>query len=169
MASLTFVVGTANDVFADALAKAVNATLREHFPPIVPDDVPYESEPLPASGWRALQQRVLRTLDLAPQITSVDAYQAVYVPWPLSAVEHFSIANAADPLQVGSVPALLKELQRFASAASLPSDDLELMRLAGNYLEAEDPNADLDVQTYVQLALTAKQAMARGQALWIVV
>ena len=77
--------------------------------------------------------------------------------------------RAADPLQVGSLDALLEELRRFASATSLPTDDLELMRLAASYLEDEDPDADLDVQTYVQLMLSAKQASARGQALWVVV
>ena len=169
MASLTFVVGTARDVFPDALARAVEAALRKHYPPIVADDLPYESEPLPATGWRALQQRVLRALDDAPQITSVDAYQAVYMPWPRDGVDHLPIANAADPLQVGGLPALLEELQHFAAKASLPTDDLELMKLAAHYLELEDPDTDLDVQTFVQLMLTAKQAMARSQALWIVV
>jgi hypothetical protein len=64
---------------------------------------------------------------------------------------------------------LLEELGRFALAAMLPTDDLELMKLAAYYLEHEDPNADLDVQTYVQMMLTAKQAVSRGEPLWIVV
>jgi len=42
------------------------------------------------------------------------------------------------------------------------------MQLAAHYLET-DFDADLDVQTYVQLMLSAKQASARGQALWVVV
>jgi len=160
--SLTFVVGTASDVFAEDLARQIDAELRTRS-----GGERYESEPVNALGWRALQRRVLETLDLAPQLTSIDAYQAVYVPGG-DGVQHKPIGSLADPLQVGSLDALLEELRRFASAASLPTDDLELMRLAASYLEHEDPDADLDVQTYVQLMLSAKQASVRGQALWLV-
>jgi hypothetical protein len=167
--SLTFVVGSAADVFAGELARAIDAELRRRFPSVVHDgDQPYESEPVDAMGWRQLQERVLRTLDLAPQLTGVDAYQAVYVPGAPAAVAHVPVANLADPLQIGSLAALLEELRRFAAAASLPTDDVELMQLAAHYLE-DDFDADLDVQTYVQLMLSAKQAAARNEALWVVV
>ncbi|HEX7828161.1 MAG TPA: hypothetical protein VF787_00835 [Thermoanaerobaculia bacterium] len=166
--SLSFIVGQAGDVFAGDLARVVDAELRQRF--TLPDrHDPYESEPVDASGWRQLQQRVLRTVDTSPQLATVDAYQAVYVPGALDHVEHLPIANLADPLQVGSLSLLLEELKAFAAAASLPTDDLELMKLAAHYLEHEDVDADLDLQTYVQLMLSAKQAIARGQALWIVV
>jgi len=43
------------------------------------------------------------------------------------------------------------------------------MQLAAKYLEEDElVEADLDVQTYLQLMLSARQAVARGQALWIV-
>ena len=161
---LTFVVGTAADVFGADLARLIDGRLG-----LAPVDEAYRSEPVAAKGWRELQTRVLRTLDVAPQLTSVDAYQAVYVPGHAETVEHLPVANLADPLQVGSLEALLVELQRFAASASLPTDDVELMQLGVHYLEEEDPNADLDVQTYVQLMLSAKQAAARRQALWVVV
>jgi hypothetical protein len=168
--SLTFIVGSAADVFPHDLARAVDEELRRRFPSLTADaDEKYESDPVDASGWRLLQQRVLRTLDLAPQLTSVDAYQAVYIPAADGHVEHIPIANAADPLQVGSLEHLIEELRRFAAAASLPIDDVELMQLNAQYLEHDDPNADLDVQTYIQLMLSAKQAAARKQALWVVV
>lgn len=167
--SLTFVVGSAADVFPPGLADAVDAALRKAFPSIAGDgDEPYQSEPVDASGWRLLQQRVMRTLDVAPQLTTVDAYQAVYVPPPADHVEHLPVANLADPLQVGSLSALVEELRAFAGKAALPTDDVELMQLAAHYLES-DFDKDLDVQTYVQLLLSAKQATARNQALWIVV
>ena len=167
--SLTFVVGSATDVFAGDLAQAIEAELRKQFPSVERDgDEAYESEPVHAMGWRQLQQRVLQTLDAAPQLTTVDAYQAVYVPVAHGQVEHVPIANLADPLQIGSLPALLEELRRFAAGASLPTDDVELMQLAAHYLEG-DFDADLDVQTYVQLFLSAKQAAVRKQALWVVV
>jgi hypothetical protein len=161
--SLTFVVGTASDVFGEDLARLIDAELRTRS-----GGERYESEPVNALGWRALQKRVLETLDLAPQLTGIDAYQAVYVPGAAS-IEQKPIGNLADPLQVGSLDALLEELRRFAAAASLPTDDVELMQLAAHYLESDDVDADLDVQTYVQLLLSAKQASARGQALWVVV
>lgn len=78
---LTFVAGSAADVFADDLARAIDAELRRRFPSVALDGVErYESEPVDATGWRALQKRVLQTLDVAPQLTTVDAYQAVYIP-----------------------------------------------------------------------------------------
>jgi hypothetical protein len=157
------VVGTASDVFGEDLARLIDAELRI---PVGSDA--YQSEPINAMGWRALQKRVLETLDVAPQLTGIDAYQAVYVPGA-TAIEQKPIGTLADPLQVGSLDALLEELRRFAAAASLPTDDVELMQLAAHYLESEDVDADLDVQTYVQLMLSAKQASARGQALWVVV
>jgi len=167
---LTFVVGAASDVFTGDLAAAVDAELRKQFPSVEHDaDGPYESEPVEAMGWRQLQQRVMRTLDLAPQLTTVDAYQAVYVPVAHEHVEHVPIGSLADPLQIGSLPALIDELRRFAAGAALPTDDVELMQLAAHYLEADEQDADLDVQTYVQLFLSAKQAAARNQALWVVV
>jgi hypothetical protein len=167
--SLTFVVGAAADVFAEDLARAIEAELSRFGMPNARADEPYHSEPVDASGWRALQRRVHQALDVAPHLTAVDAYQAVYLPSRIEHVEHVPIANLADPVQVASLPELLDELQRFAASASLPTDDVELMQLAAHYLESEDIDADLDVQTYVQLMLSAKQASARGQALWVVV
>ena len=167
--SLTFVVGSAADVFPGDLARAIDAELRARHPALAPDSHgPYESEPVDAAGWRKLQERVLRMLDYAPQITSVDAYQAVYLPGVAAGVEHVAVATLADPLQIGSLPSLLEELHRFALAAMLPTDDVELMKLAVYYLET-DFDADLDIQTYVQLMLSARQAGARTQALWVVV
>jgi len=162
--SLTFVVGTAADVFGADLARLIDGALG-----FAPGPDAYRSEPVNALGWRALQTRVMRTLDAAPQITSIDAYQAVYAPSRPAGVEHLPVANLADPLQVGSLDALLAELRAFAAAASLPTDDVELMGLAAQQLENEDPDADLDEQTYVQLLLSAKQALARRQPLWVVI
>jgi hypothetical protein len=167
--SLTFVAGVAGDVFTGGVAEIIDAEMRRRFPAVAhgPGDA-YESEPLDATGWRSLQERVLRTVEFAPQLTAVDAYQAVYVPSAPPTVDHVAIGSLADPLQIGSLDALLEELRGFAAAASLPTDDLELMTLAAHYLEA-DEDEDLDVQTYAQLMLTAKQAAVRNRPLWVVV
>ncbi|HEX7152832.1 MAG TPA: hypothetical protein VF618_15190 [Thermoanaerobaculia bacterium] len=170
--ALTFIVGRAADAYGGAFARAVDAALAQVFtPPAGAPLEPYQSEPVDVSGWRLLQQRVLRDFDTAtfPQLTTVEAYQAVYVPRDAASIELAAIPQAADPLQIGSLPRLIEELRRFAAHASLPTDDVELMKLVVHYLEAEDPDADLDVQTYVQLMLSARQAVARGQALFVVV
>jgi hypothetical protein len=159
--SLTFVVGRAGDVFGPALADAVDAALRGRFPSLsLRDGDPYRSEPVEFAGWRDLARR-------APLL--VEPYQAVFVPTELPAVETVAIPNAADPLQVASLSRLLAGLQAFAEDAALPTDDVELMTLAAKYLEDDLLiSDDLDVQTYVQLMLSAKQAAATGRALWVV-
>jgi len=171
--SLTFVVGTAADVFGEQFARAVDSVINTRFPAAsrVSDDV-YRSDVVEASGWGALQFRAADLLGgtAVPQIAGVEAYQGVYMPSGPENVEHIEIPNAADPLQVGNLDALIEELRAFATSAELPTDDVELMNLAARYLEDDEAfDSDLDVQTYVQLMLTAKQAAARKQPLWIVV
>ena len=170
---ITFVAGTAADVFSGDFAEAVSGELktRYQFDPATGEE-PYRSEPVNASGWRDLQNlsRSMLGESAAPHLTGVDAYQAVYVPAPLQKVEQIRIANAADPIQVGNLSALIDHLTQFAARASLPTDEVQLMGLAAHYLEDDSSfEKDLDVQVYVQLMLSAKQAVARKQALWIVV
>ena len=158
-------------MFPAPLASAVEEALRGRLANGAHEE-PYRSEPVDATGWLKLQQRAALTVGgpSVPHLVNIDAYQAVYLPEGVSNVEQIPIANAADPLQVGSVSELLEELRRFAASASLPTDDVELMELAAHYLESDELfDADLDVQTYVQLMLSAKQAIARKQPLWIVV
>ena len=160
---LTFVAGSAHDVLGPDLARAVEETLREKFPVTNGEgEDPYRSDEVDIRGWAALQTRV-------PQIAGIDAYQAVFVAAPLRGIEEVIVPNVADPFHVASLPALVDGLQQFAKRAKLPVDEVELMQLAAKYLEEDElVDADLDVQTYVQLMLSARQAVARGQALWIV-
>jgi hypothetical protein len=167
--ALVFVAGKAADVFASDLAQAIDAELQKRFPSLaIVDGEPSRSDPVEGMGWSQLQARVMRTIDAAPHITGLDAYQSVYLPLWFEQVEHIAIPTVADPLEAGSLDALLDELRLFAAKASLPTDDVELMQLAAKYLEDDALfDADLDVQTYVQLLLTAKQAAAHGVGLWI--
>ena len=160
---LTFVAGSARDVLSPDLARSVEEALRQRFPFNNGEgDEAYRSDEVDVRGWVALQSRV-------PQIAGIDAYQAVFVAAPLPGIEEVTVPNVADPFHVASLPALVDALQQFAAKASLPVDEVELMELAAKYLEEDELiEADLDVQTYVQLMLSARQAMARGQALWIV-
>jgi len=157
------VVGRAGDVFGPALADAVDAALRGRFPALaLRGGDPYHSEPVEFAGWRDLARR-------APLLAGIDPYQAVFVPADVAAVETIVIPNAADPLHVASLSRLLADLHAFADANALPTDDVELMTLAAKYLEDDLLiSDDLDVQTYVQLMLSAKQASATGRALWVV-
>lgn len=160
---LTFVAGSAHDVLGPDLARSVESLLRERFAIAngKPGD-PYASDAVDPRGWVALQKRV-------PQLAGIDAYQAVFVAVPIAGVEELTVPNVADPFHVASLPALVQNLEKFAAGASLPADDLGLMQLAAKYLEDDAlVDADLDVQTYVQLMLSARQAVARKQALWIV-
>jgi hypothetical protein len=162
--ALTFVAGSAQDVLGPDLARAVDDVLRLRFAIGDGDsEEPYRSDEVDVRGWVALQNRI-------PQIAGIDAYQAVFVAAPtLRGIEDLNVPNVADPFHVASLPALVDALQQFAASASLPTDDVELMELAAKYLEEDElVEADLDVQTYVQLMLSARQAVARGQALWIV-
>ena len=159
---LTFVAGSAHDVLGPDLARAVEGALQERF--AIQDgegEGPYRSDAVDVRGWVALQQRI-------PQIAGIDAYQAVFVDAPLKGIEEIALPNVADPFHVASLPALVDALKMFAAVGSLPTDDVELMQLAAKYLEDDELiEADLDIQTYVQLMLSARQAVARKQALWI--
>lgn len=166
---LVFIAGTPADVFAPELARGIETELRARFPSLsmVAAEV-YRSEGVEPIGWSRLQARVAQSIPSAPHLTSIDAYQSVYLPMPLASVQHLLIPNAADPLEVGSLDALLEELQQFAASAGLPTDDVEMMQLSAHYLEDDALfDQDLDVQTYLQLMLAAKQSAAHGLPLWI--
>ena len=169
--SISFVVGSAADVFPHDFARTVEAELRKRHPDLKDGgEEAWRSDVIDPEGWRLLQQLAKSMLGTGhpSQLTGVEAYQMVWIPAPFTQIEHVAIPNAADPLQVGSLPSLVEELRVFAGAASLPTDDVELMELAAHYLEDDLAfDKDLDTQTYIQLMLAAKQAAARGQALWI--
>lgn len=164
--AIKFVVGDASDVFPPQFAATVRAGLASRYPQIsTPHEAAYHSEEVAAGGWLALQRRVG---DRVPQLAGMDPYQAVYVPGAEGRIELLSVPGAADPLHAGSVETLHAELGRFAAEEGLPSDDLELMQLAARYLEDDDLyERDLDLQLYVQLMLSLRQALARGEPLWV--
>lgn len=166
---LVFITGTPTDVFAPDLAREIEAQLRARFPAVTFEGGEvYRSDGVEPIGWSRLQSRAAQSIASAPQLTSIDAYQSVYLPLPLPAVEHLLIPNAADPLEVGSLDALLDELRQFAAGADLPTDDVEMMQLSAHYLEDDALfDQDLDIQTYLQLMLAAKQSAAHRMPLWI--
>ena len=163
---IVFLVGDAAEVFEPQFASSVSAELRARYAEAASGGEAYRSDEIDAGGWRELQQRAGA---LAPQVSRMEAYQAVWVPGGPSPITAVPIANAGDPLHVGSLEQLVEELRIFAAAHSLPTDDIELMQLAAKYLEDDALfDRDLDIQLYVQLMLSARQASARRQPLWIV-
>jgi hypothetical protein len=168
MATVTFIVGSAADAFDADFARAVADQLRTRYGYAEKAGEPYRSEPVNVKGWRELQTLMRNMIgpDAAPHFTNVDAYQTVYLPTDIAQIDSIPIENAADPLHVASLAALIRELTTFAETAQLPTDEVKLMELAAEYLEAEE-DRELDFQTYVQLMMSAKQAAARGQALFV--
>lgn len=163
---MTFVAGAATDVFPADFARAVDGELRRHFAQFAapPYSEAYRSDDVDATGWSSLQRKA-GALQL-----SADPYQLVYLPIAVERITPIVVPPAADPLQVGSLPALLEQMRAYAATVSLPTGDLELMQLATKYLEDDALyHRDLDVQTFVQLLLAAGQASAHGQPLWVVV
>jgi hypothetical protein len=164
---MTFVAGAASDVFPADFAAAVDAQLRKRFPALAPAAAEewYRSEEIDATGWSSLQRRIGKSAQIG-----ADPYQAVYLPLPLEKLEQIVVPPAADPIQAGSLPALIEELKAYAAKASLPTDDLELMQLGAKYFEDDVLfHKDLDVQTYVQLMLSAKQAAAHDAPMWVAI
>ena len=162
--ALVFVAGNAADVFAPDLAAAIDAELRTRFPSLrrVDGDA-YRSDPVDAVGMDATAgPRDAFDLRAAPRRVGCVSDRFTF-RCGSNASSTSPSPTVADPLEVGSLDMLLDELRLFASHASLPTDDVELMQLAAKYLEDDDLfSSDLDIQTYVQLLLTAKQASAHG-------
>jgi hypothetical protein len=168
---MTFIAGGASDVFDASFARSVEKELRASFPSLQFGDGgdAYRSEEVDATGWTSLQGRVAAAVAHSVQVAR-DPYQVVYLPLTFATIAPIAVPPAADPIQAASLPALLDELNAFAAKSGLPTDDLELMQLGAKYLEDDALfHRDLDVQTYVQLMLSAKQAAAHGRALWIAI
>lgn len=162
--ALTFVVGDANEIFGADLASAVGTELSRRYPSQPPNDAePYSSDEVDPRGWAALQRRV-------PALAYIDAYQAVFIRAAVKGVDEITVPSVADPFHVASLDMLSEALLQFAASAKLPTDDVELMQLSAHYLENDDLiDQDLDVQAYVQLMLSVKQALATAQPLWFIV
>lgn len=163
--SLTFVVGSASDVFSPQLAAAVDWELKKRYPAIASSNATdaYRSDAVDGRGWGELQRGV-------PALANIDAYQAAFIPALVPGVVEIALPNVADPLHLASLGMLVQALEHFAAARSLPTDEVQLLQLAAHYLESDELiDTDLDIQTYVQLMLSAKQATTRRQAVWIVV
>jgi hypothetical protein len=167
---LSFTVGNPSDTFIEGYAQRVLARLAEAFGPAVVLDAPepaYSSDELGWSGWRRLQERADAVIgaDRVPHLLSMAAWNGCYVPAPTEPTE-FAIEEQSAPLAVGSLPALVAELEAVGAALGLPTDDDGLRELAARYDDAVDD--DMDIQTYAALLQAAHVAERRRQVLWVV-
>jgi hypothetical protein len=169
---LTFQVGAADQVLLEPGASSVARDLEKLYPGSGAEsserDLWYSLE-LGWSGWEALQERVNAAVGArgAPHFLSMAAWYGAYLPTTLEP-DTVKVDGGETPLSVASLPALIQELQRFGTAAGLPTDPTGLQALADKYEDDDLCDADMDLQTYAQLLQGALIAAARKQPLWIV-
>jgi hypothetical protein len=169
---LTFTVGNPHAVFIEPFAERVKNTLASHFSDAIvldSDEEPYFSEELGWSGWKALQERAVQTVgaERIPHLLSMEAWSGCYVP-ANTEPGAFQFDNEKTPLAVGSLPALVRELEAVGGGLGLPTEDEELKCLGAKYQDDDLIDLDMDTQTYAQLLLAAREAQRRRQVLWIV-
>jgi hypothetical protein len=169
---LVFTVGKPSDAFVPGYAKRVQSRLSEEFGPGVVRDSPrkaYVSGEVWWSGWARLQEAAAAAVgaDRVPHLLSMEAWNGCYVPVPAEPTE-FAIPGQSAPLKVGSLAALVGELEAVGAALGLPTDDDALRELADEHAEDEPEDGDMDFQTYAELLLAARVAVRRQQVLWVV-
>jgi len=174
---LTLAVGTPSAVFEVSYASKVRVELAKqlgyHIPSILSANFPrrYYSEEVAWSGWEALQERAANTLgeSRVEHLLAVNAWNGVYLPVVISPVE-LVIEVGESALKCASLPMLLTELHALAGALSLPTveDDLREMWTILTEEFEERGSEEYDLETYIQLMLTAQIAQASSHPLWVV-
>ena len=170
---LIFTVGRPSDVFDEPFAGVVQHVLEAE----CEDDIafedenaePFNSTELGWSGWSLLQERA--RFALAPEeishFLSMDAIHGAYLPgW----VEAGAILFEASPmpLDVASLEGLIDELEKLGPALGLPTDSEGLAHIVHRYRDDDSCDDDMEIQTYAQLLLAAREAARRRQPLWVV-
>src|SRR5262249_25124969 len=105
--------------------------------------------------------------DRVPHLLSMEAWNGCYVPVPTDPTA-FRIRGNSAPLKVGSLPALVAELEAVGAALRLPTDEASLRALAAAHAADEPGEYDTDFQTYAELLLAARVAERRRQVLWVI-
>jgi hypothetical protein len=187
---LSFQAGPASHVFQPAFAREVNDAFERRFgfvtetshsrietfisklsPPGLihkPEDESYCSEEVAWSGWTELQQSA-QSLLAASEVSHllfVEAWQGAYLPLSL---DPQVLKIDGQELRVASLPSLVRELLVYSSAARLPVEPNDLRKLYAAYAENDSrAGADMHIQTYLQLMLTAQYASRAECVLWVV-
>jgi hypothetical protein len=168
---LTFVVGNPEAVFVPDYAERVRARLAKAFGPGLLDssEEPYSSQEVGWGGWARLQEAATDAVGekRLPHLLSMEAWNGCFVPVATEPTE-FAIKGNSAPLKVGSLPALVRELEAVAAALDLPTDDARLRELADEHADDEPGEYAMDYQTFAELLLAAHVAQHRRQVLWVV-
>ena len=170
---LIFTVGRPTDVFDAPFAELVEHVLEAECDDRVDwglDGVePFHSAELGWSGWNLLQERarVALTPEEVPNLLSMDAILGAYLPgWPEAGSIVFD--DYPMPLDVAPLEALIAELEMVGPALGLATDTDGLAAIATKYADEDLCDDDMEIQTFAQLLLSAREAVARRQPLWVV-
>src|SRR5262245_56047489 len=124
---LVFSVGNPSDAFVSDYAERVRSLLAAAFGPGVlldSSEEAYSSDEVGWGGWARLQEAAAVAIgaDRVPHLLSMEAWNGCYVPSPTDPTA-FAIPGNSAPLKVGSLPALVGELDAVGAALGLPTDD----------------------------------------------
>lgn len=169
---LTFQVGNASDVFIPDYAERVQARLTQAFgPAVVPTSSAelYSSDECGWGGWARLQAAAIVAVgaDQLPHLLSMEAWNGCYVPVATDPTA-FRIRGHPAPLKVGSLPALVSELEAVGAAMGLPTDDTGLLELASEHADDDPDDCEMDFLVYAELLRAALVALNRRQVLWVI-
>ena len=97
----------------------------------------------------------------------MEAWFGAYLPTELEP-DAIQVEGSPTPLDVASLPGLIRELEQFGTISNLPVDDAGLKALEAKYDDDDLCDEDMDLQTYAQLLLGARMARSRNQPLWVI-
>jgi hypothetical protein len=170
----SFTVGIATDVFQKRYAAKLVREFKRQLGIALPTERTAEqfhlSEEVAWTGWRLLQVKAIAELgeENIPHLLAMEAWLGVYLPNIIPPTE-INMGIKATPFQCGSLFSLREELEQFAKALSLPTDEAGLKRLWHKYRDDDDRvDDDLHIQTYIQLMLCAQIASRYELPLWVV-
>lgn len=170
---LVFTVGRPADVFDEPFAEVVQHVLKAECEDDITFDEagvePFNSAELGWSGWNLLQERARLALspEEVPNLLSMDAIHGAYLPGWVEAGAILFDANPM-PLDVASLESLVDELEKLGPALGLATDADGLAKIAKRYQDDDSCDDDMEIQTFAQLLLTAREAARRRQPLWVV-
>jgi hypothetical protein len=170
--ALIFSVGNPSDAFFPDYAERVRTRLAAAFGRSVildSPEPPLSSDEVGWGGWARLQEAAAAAIgaERVPHLLSMEAWNGCYVP-ATTAPTDLPIAGNSAALAVGSLPALVAELEMIGAALRLPTDDAGLRELAAEHIDDEPDDGEMDYLTYAELFRMAYAAVRRRQVLWVV-
>ena len=170
---LVFTVGRPSDVFDEPLAgvlqQILEAECEDHVSFGEPRVEPFHSAELGWSGWNLLQERarVAVSPEGVANLLSMDAIHGAYLPgWGEAGA--ILLDATPMPLDVASLEGLIAELETLGPALGLATDPAGLAEIAARYQDDDRVDDDMEIQTFAQLLIAAREAARRRQPLWVV-